>query len=137
MNLTDQLNKDFLLSEFFVTSQDGGQAKLWGELQALPVLERQKILDNIVKLARQLHGVRTKYGPVTITSGWRSARVNKLVGGKPNSQHLLGTAADIVIADMTPKQVQAALDPFWFGGLGYGKTFTHVDMRPFKARFNY
>lgn len=137
MNLTDRLNDNFELSEFFVTTQEGGQAKLWDELQALPEAEREKILTNIKNLARRLNDIRAKLGPITITSGWRSSRVNKLVGGKPASQHLLGTAADIVVAGKTPKQVQQALDPFWFGGLGYGKTFTHLDIRNFKARFNY
>lgn len=137
MNLTDKLNENFTLSEFFVTNQEGGQAELWDELQALPEVEREKILTNIKNLARRLNDIRAKLGPTTITSGWRSARVNKLVGGKPNSQHLLGAAADIVVKDKTPRQVQQALDPYWFGGLGYGKTFTHLDIRPFKSRFNY
>ena len=33
--------------------------------------------------------------PIIITSGFRNPRVNTLVGGVKNSQHLLGQAADI------------------------------------------
>ena len=33
--------------------------------------------------------------PIIINSGFRNSRVNRLVGGVKNSQHLLGQAADI------------------------------------------
>lgn len=43
-----------------------------------------------------LQPLRNKYGkPVVITSGYRSAALNKLVGGVANSYHLQGNAADI------------------------------------------
>ena len=34
--------------------------------------------------------------PIIVTSGYRSTRLNRAVGGVPNSQHCLGMAADIV-----------------------------------------
>lgn len=37
--------------------------------------------------------------PVTISSWWRTRAHNAEVGGAPNSQHLLGTAVDLVPAD--------------------------------------
>ena len=37
--------------------------------------------------------------PIIITSGYRNERVNRLVGGVTNSQHLLGEAADITVSD--------------------------------------
>ena len=56
--------------------------------------------DNVVAIANLvtnvLQPVREKLGfPMTITSGYRSPALNKLVGGKPTSQHLKGEAADI------------------------------------------
>ena len=40
--------------------------------------------------------LRNKYGtPIVITSGYRCAALNKLVGGVANSNHLQGNAADI------------------------------------------
>ena len=43
-----------------------------------------------------LQPLRNKYGkPIVITSGYRCAALNKLVGGVANSYHLQGNAADI------------------------------------------
>jgi len=36
--------------------------------------------------------------PVTVTSGFRSAELNRMIGSAPNSQHGRGEAADIEIA---------------------------------------
>lgn len=43
--------------------------------------------------------------PIIITSGYRSQRVNDLVGGSKTSQHLSGTAADIHVQGYTPQQM--------------------------------
>lgn len=37
--------------------------------------------------------------PVRITSGYRCATHNAASGGKPNSEHIIGAAADIFVAD--------------------------------------
>ena len=78
--------------------------------------------------------------PITITSGCRCENHNTAVGGAKSSQHKLGKAADIQVKGMTPKEVQDFLDNFLPKdryGLGYGKTFTHIDVREKAARFNY
>ena len=47
-----------------------------------------------------LEPARQRYGhPLTITSGFRCMILNRIVGGKPNSYHLIGMAADIRISD--------------------------------------
>ena len=85
--------------------------------------------------------IREHFGaPVTITSAARCATHNKNVGGARSSQHLLAKAADFQVKGMTPQDVQKALDemlPKDKYGLGYGKTFTHIDVREKAARFNY
>ena len=43
--------------------------------------------------------------PVIITSGYRSASVNKLVLGANNSQHLTGQAADFIVKGMSPSEI--------------------------------
>ena len=54
---------------------------------------------NLLEPARQAIGC-----PIIINSGFRNPRVNALVGGVKNSQHLLGLAADIRPKD--PRQFQ-------------------------------
>ena len=51
-----------------------------------------------------LEPARQAVGPIIINSGYRNPRVNTLVGGVRNSQHLLGQAADIRPKD--PAQFQ-------------------------------
>lgn len=51
-----------------------------------------------------LEPARQVVGPIIINSGFRSSRVNTLVGGVNNSQHLLGQAADIRPRDPTKFQ---------------------------------
>lgn len=46
-----------------------------------------------------LEPLRRRFGPIVISSGYRSRRVNKLVGGVASSQHCVGEAADIVVGD--------------------------------------
>lgn len=43
--------------------------------------------------------------PMIITSGYRSPRLNKIVGGKANSQHLKGQAVDFVINGLEPEYI--------------------------------
>ena len=44
-----------------------------------------------------LEPVRAQFGPVAITSGYRSPAVNKAIGGARGSQHMLGEAADFTV----------------------------------------
>ena len=50
---------------------------------------------NLVILLGILGGIYTDIGPFTIASGYRDAAVNEAVGGVPNSNHVIGIAADI------------------------------------------
>ncbi len=89
------------------------------------------------ELVRKLQELRDRLGrPVTITSGYRCQVHNRAVGGASQSQHMLGTAADIVVSGMTPAQVAQVAEGIGFGGIGRYKTFTHVDVRAGKARWN-
>lgn len=44
-----------------------------------------------------LEPLRKHFGPIIISSGFRSRKVNNRVGGVSGSQHLKGEAADIVV----------------------------------------
>ena len=92
-----------------------------------------------------LQAIREHFGrAVVITSGYRTAAHNAKVGGSKSSQHLLGKAADIQVADTTVEAVAAyaeSLMPGW-GGVGRypvkaGRTkgWVHVDTRPNKSRW--
>lgn len=64
-------------------------------------------LDNLLELVFYvLQPIREKLGkPMIITSGFRSVKLNNLVGGVSNSQHLYGQACDFVVNGMSPAQV--------------------------------
>jgi len=86
-----------------------------------------------IKLSRELVLGLEEYrdlvgGPVRIDSGYRDPAHNKAVGGKPNSQHLYGNAADLDPVKPVPPVKRLKR----FSGIGYqGATglVRHVDVR--------
>lgn len=81
----------------------------------------------------QLEKLREVLGhPISISSGYRCEPHNAQVGGKTNSKHLTGEAADIVCPDSWSAYwlIKAALHlDVHFGGIGVGEGFVHVDSR--------
>ena len=77
--------------------------------------------------------------PIHVNSGCRCKAHNaSLSGSSPNSQHMLGRAADIVVKGLSPGVVSGIADSvpeFWNGGIGTYSTFTHVDVRSGRARW--
>lgn len=69
--------------------------------------ELSAVLNNINALVNNvLDPLRAMIArPIIITSGYRSQRVNELVGGSKTSQHLSGKAADIHVQGYTPQQM--------------------------------
>ena len=54
-------------------------------------------IENLKLLATKvLQPLRDAVGKVHVSSGYRSERVNKIVGGETTSQHCKGEAADII-----------------------------------------
>ena len=104
------------------------------------------VLDNIKLLAIQLQTIREYVGqPIKINSAYRCELHNSIIGGVKTSQHILGKASDITINTFTPDEVvdvienllvNEMLGSFYIGGLGRYNTFTHLDIRDYKARWD-
>lgn len=113
----------------------------WGEAtkDGSRIPENATIARNIVRMAERMEEVRSRLGnrAISITSWYRPPAVNRAVGGASNSTHMQGYAVDFVVSGLSPRSVQRILDPWWPGGLGYGSTFTHLDDRGYRARWNY
>ena len=82
-----------------------------------------------------LEPARQVVGPILINSGFRNLRVNALVGGVRNSQHLLGQAADIRPKD--PRKFQLLVDFLknsnYSDQLLTGNGWLHISWNPFAA----
>lgn len=67
--------------------------------------------------------------PFKINSGYRTDAHNKRVGGKYNSSHLTGLAADIAVHNDAERfAIVYALLSVGFDRIGVGKGFIHVDL---------
>jgi uncharacterized protein YcbK (DUF882 family) len=106
--------------------------------------ELQRIEDRLIIRLEQLHkNLETRYPSqkvaIHINSGYRCISHNQKVGGKPDSQHLIGNAADIVCKVDNKLCIEEALkfiEGLGFMGIGKYDTFTHVDVRRDKARWD-
>lgn len=68
----------------------------------------KEIISNLTELSILLQKIRDIYNkPIIITSGYRSTKLNKAVGGSKTSQHRLGQAADIRSVSDTKRQSRA------------------------------
>ena len=91
------MNKQTNLSEHF------SLAELTKTKQHIENVPSEAQVENLRRVCRWLERLRKrwndKYGdgddPIIINSGFRSAAVNKAVGGVPTSNHLTGCAVDI------------------------------------------
>jgi uncharacterized protein YcbK (DUF882 family) len=100
------------------------------------------VMVNIIELAKNLQVLRDEVKKsIQITSGYRSPEHNAKVKGAKNSMHIIGMAADIKVAGMTPKQVAEVIERLIAekkmkeGGIGIYKTWVHYDHRGTKARW--
>lgn len=91
------------------------------------------------KLVKTLETIREHFGaPVTVSSGIRCKTHNTNIGGATKSQHMEGTAADIKVKGISPSEVVAYAESLMpnTGGIGTYNTFTHIDVRSTKSRWN-
>lgn len=91
------------------------------------------------ELVNVLEQIRTYFNaPITINSGYRTVPYNKKVGGATYGQHQYGLAADIVVKGHTPAEVAKYAETILVGtgGIGIYGSFTHIDVRAVKSRWN-
>lgn len=92
-----------------------------------PRNEAAKVYFNLVVLVDNvLDPIRVRFAvPMIITSGYRCERVNKMVGGVDNSQHMKGEAVDFCFAGFSKKEMTTAFfeiaEEFEFDQLIYYK----------------
>lgn len=85
------LSKNFTLAELTVS-----QAASRNGIDNIPGPAQIAALRLLCE--KVLQPIRDHYGkPVVVSSGYRSPKVNRAVGGSPTSQHVAGEAADITV----------------------------------------
>lgn len=133
----------------------GGQITEYFNLYEFRSRDNNVMLVNAATLAhiRRMSELRKRVGrPMKIDSGFRTQAFNKIVGGAPDSNHLLGIACDVPLpADIKKlpiaqrNQYQDRLRDMWLticqsdgigGGFGYYNTFNHFDSRVVRSVFD-
>lgn len=91
-----RLSRNFKLSEFLRSGT--------AERHGIDMTPTPLVLHNIQTLVTSvMQPLRDDVGsPIFISSGFRPDELNRLIRGSENSAHLTGSAADFVIAELTP-----------------------------------
>lgn len=85
--------------------------------------------NNMLVLARLvLEPIREEYGPLSITSGFRPKILNDKVGGSPTSQHVNGTAVDVVGGRGVTERVYLDMEGVYPGQMFYYKKRGHLHL---------
>lgn len=96
----------------------------------------QKLIDQVQWVRDRIAEDLGREVPVFVTSGYRCPKHNKEVGGKENSQHLKGEAADLTCQEIE-KLYSVCAQRFQAVGDGRSRGFVHVDTRPGLHRWVY
>lgn len=103
----------------------------------------EEFKNNLIKLAVNLQVLRDDFGSaLVISSGYRTPKYNKRVGGATLSQHLTASASDLSQNKETPLELYKRIEKLikqgkmHNGGLGLYNTFVHYDIRQNPTRWN-
>jgi zinc D-Ala-D-Ala carboxypeptidase len=127
---TYRLSKNFLLSEFVVSS-------LYPELANAITLSESEVMAIELLTIRCMQPIRDNFGPIKILSGKRSAELNRAVGGSEYSDHLNASACDFLCTHETVSMnsvfewMKTRPDRVVFRQLLYYKSqnFIHISVR--------
>ena len=119
--------KYFSVSEM-LKSDTAIKQRLWNGAPKEAEENLRALVDEVLDPLREAYG-----RPIRVNSGYRCPRLNTLVGGTPNSQHMRGEAADIqpVVgneADL-PELARILIENGKFDQLILYPTFIHVSYR--------
>ena len=93
-----KLSKHFTLDEFVRST-----------IATKRFIENKPGLTQVINLSALCHNVlepiRKQFGPVLITSGYRSLKLNQALGSKDTSQHIAGEAADWITKEAQLEEV--------------------------------
>lgn len=120
--MSTMLSEHFSLEELTATST------------GFPNVPDAKSLENLKLLATTLERIRSLLErPISISSGYRSTKVNNAVRGAKSSAHTEGRAADLKVKGMTPlevcnklKESDIILDQCIYENLGGNGGWIHV-----------
>ncbi|HWR41832.1 YcbK family protein [Sporomusa sp.] len=91
------------------------------------------------RLLQVLDAIREAVGsPVSLSCAYRCPEHNAEVGGVPNSYHIQGIAADVLVPDgMSVDELASIAEQCGAKGIGryYSQEFVHVDTRGYEARW--
>jgi hypothetical protein len=107
----------------------------WADPTGLEIIYNQGVIapnDGIIRLLEKIDDLNGEKN-VHVTCGKRSPERNSAVGGRPNSRHLTGDAADIIVPGQTSEETATQAAKACAGGIStYDSShggFTHVDDR--------
>ncbi len=119
----EQLTEHFTLGEM-VRSNTAEKAGLYNlPREECELANLRALCRNVLEPARALLN-----SPLRITSGFRSAALNKRIGGAASSQHMLGEAADFILHNLPVRDAAFTLshqDELPFDQLLYEHRKTH------------
>ena len=93
-----KLSKNFSLHEL-CKSDTGTRHGIDNSPTAQVIDCLQDLVDNV------LQPLRDKFGPIVVTSGYRSPELNKKIGGSTTSHHCYGYAADFEVLGMDNREL--------------------------------
>ena len=119
--------KYFSISEM-LKSDTAIKQRLWNGAPKEAEENLRALVDEVLDPLREAYG-----RPIRVTSGYRCPKLNRLVDGSPNSQHMRGEAADIqpVVgneADL-PELARILIENGKFDQLIIYPTFIHVSYK--------
>ena len=86
---------------------------------------QKALVDDV--LVAQLQAIRNHFGAsVNVNSGYRCKAHNVKVGGDPNSSHMQGMAADIVVKGIKPQAVAEFAESMGIVRIGLYDDFVHI-----------